>query len=141
MVETHGVDFGVFVVVLAERITDPVVAQIETTHVGVVDKFDAEEVEHFALFEQGVFPQVADAVYHRVFAVGGSDLRRYFRVVDGRGKVVDTSKGVAEVFANEGCKPMVSGVVDSCSHSMPIRVGHNGCEHFVVLKSHLRAHT
>ena len=48
------------VVVLAQRMAHPVVAQVETAHVGVIHETDAEVVERLALVELRGLPQIAD---------------------------------------------------------------------------------
>ena len=48
------------VVVFTHRIAYPVIAQIETAHVGMSDEYDAVKVENFTLVEVGRFPDVAD---------------------------------------------------------------------------------
>jgi UDP-N-acetylmuramyl pentapeptide phosphotransferase/UDP-N-acetylglucosamine-1-phosphate transferase len=46
--ETDGVDGLAGVIVLAQGVSYPVVAQVETSHVGVPRELDAVEIEHFA---------------------------------------------------------------------------------------------
>ena len=47
------------IVILAQGVSDPVVAQIEATHVGVVEELYAEVIVCLALVEQGALPYVA----------------------------------------------------------------------------------
>ena len=54
----HVQRIGVHVIILAQRITDPVFAQEETPHVRIVQKTDTEEVEHFAFFDFCSFPEI-----------------------------------------------------------------------------------
>ena len=59
------------IVVLAQGISHPVVAQEEPAHVGVVQETDAEIVVCLAFVELGGTPQVADRIQHGVLPVRG----------------------------------------------------------------------
>ena len=87
---TERIGFPALVVVLAERIPHPVVAQVEAPHVGMVDEADTEEVEHFALVQLGPLPDVADRRQTALLAARGEDFqydvfsrRGRFEVIDG----------------------------------------------------------
>ncbi len=58
VVQTHGVDFRICVVVLAERKSHPVVTQEETAHIRMVYKFNTVEVIYFAFIDTGHCIQV-----------------------------------------------------------------------------------
>jgi len=72
---TERIGFPALVVVLAERIPHPVVAQVEAPHVGMVDETDTEEVEHFALVQLGPLPDVADRRQTALLAARGEDFQ------------------------------------------------------------------
>jgi len=57
-------------VVLAERVADPVVGQHDAAQVGVAGEGDAEEVVDLALEPVGALPDPGERRHHRVGAVG-----------------------------------------------------------------------
>ena len=70
MVKTHGIHLGTCIVVLAQGVTYPVVAQEQSAHIGVIDEDYAEVIINFTLIEIGHGPKVGYAVKHGLLTVG-----------------------------------------------------------------------
>ena len=125
VVKTQRVLLGVVVIVLAQWVSHPVVAQEEAAHVGVVDKHDAEEVVHLALLIVGHAPQVAHAVQAWRLAVVGSHLHVNDFLCLGIGQVVHHSQFLFPVNTNECCEVVeVKLVLERLCKSVPLGVGH-----------------
>ena len=123
VLETQGVAGGV--VVLAQGVTHPVVAQEHAAHVGVTDEDDAIEVIHLALLEVGHGPQVHNAVQHGILTVGGGDLDVQQLVGGDVGQVVNAATGVGPFHAHNGVEhAIVQLVLESAGQVMPLCVGH-----------------
>ena len=70
MVKTHGIHLRIRIVVLAQGVTYPVVAQEQSAHIGVIDEDYAEVIINFTLIEIGHGPKVGYAVKHGLLTVG-----------------------------------------------------------------------
>ena len=123
--EANGIYLGIGVVVLAQGITHPVVAQEETPHVGVIDETDSEEVVNLALIQIGRFPKVYDRVEQRIFAVGSFNFYRYLLVVGRAREIIDTAQSLAPVHAYDRNQIVeVQFVTQIKRQIVPLGIGH-----------------
>ena len=128
-IQSDRIDVRRSVVILAERIADPVVAQVQPAHIGVPDKADAEKIVHFAFVQVGRFPQVVHALQFRVLAVGGLRPEHDFVSQFGRTQVVNHAERFAPVHpghAQQQVEPHLRIVPQAFRHvaELPGRHGH-----------------
>ena len=123
--ETNGIHLGVGIVVLAQGVSHPVVAQEETTHVGVIDEADSEKVVNLAFIQIGRFPQVFNRVEQRVFAVGGFDFYRHLRIIGRASEIIDTAQSLTPVHAYDRNQIVeVQFVTQIKRQIVPLGIGH-----------------
>ena len=72
------VEFGICVIIFAQRIAFPVVTQEEATHIGVSGEADTEIVEHFTFVQVGRMPQIRNGRQYRVFPISGLLTQHHF---------------------------------------------------------------
>ena len=124
-IEAQRVQFGTVVIVLAQGVSHPVVAQEEAAHVGVIDKHDAKEVIHLTLLIVGHCPQVAHRVQAGILAVGGCHLHMYHLLGIGIRQVVDATQRVFPVHAHKGGQVVeVQVFLERLGQRVPLLVGH-----------------
>ena len=122
VVETQGVACGI--VVLAQGVPYPIVAQEHAAHVGMTDEHDTVEVIDFALLEVGHGPDVTHGVQAWVLTVGGGHLDVEQLVGVGVGQIVNAAQGFSPVHADDGAEHVVMqlGLEGACQ-VMPLSVG------------------
>ena len=124
--ESYRIKFLVGVIVLAQGVSHPVGAQEETPHIGMIDKFDAEEVVHLTLLEIGDGPQVAHRVQARGLAVGGSHLHVKHVLRLGVGQVIHAAQRVLPVDAHHGVEIVEAQLLlQGLGQVVPFLVGHS----------------
>ena len=42
IIKTDGIEFGICIIILTERMTYPIVTKEETAHIGMIDEFDTQ---------------------------------------------------------------------------------------------------
>ena len=99
-IEAYRVQFGICIIILAQRVSHPVVAQEEAAHIGVIDELNAKEVIHFTFLEVGYAPNVAYGVNHRVFAVSHSHLHGNHLPISCRSEIVHHAKSIFPVHTH-----------------------------------------
>ena len=93
------------IIILAQGVSHPVVAQVETAHIGMVQEADAEKVEHFALVQFGGFPQVAYRRQNGAFPLGGQRPQHNILARRGRFEMVNHAKALfAPVHAGQAAQ-------------------------------------
>ncbi len=81
----HGlrIQLGIVNVVFTEGETPPMIVQQETTHVGIVDKTNAEQGVYFPFVQMSCPVKVGDRIKERIVAVGhGGNDNHLLRKVD-----------------------------------------------------------
>ncbi len=138
VVETHGVGLGRCVVILAQGVSYPVVAQEQAPHVGMVDEDDAEIVVDLALVEVGHMPQVAYGVEHGLLTVVGGHAYRYVVAVACRGEVVHYAESLGPVHTykrHEVVKVEFRILFEGLGQCMPLGIGNIHQQPFPLLEN------
>ncbi len=65
---------GTFVIILTQWIPVPINAEEQTTHIGIADKDNSEEVIDLTFENSGNLPKISYAVQHGLFTVGSCNL-------------------------------------------------------------------
>ena len=116
VLQRYGVGFGRSVVILAQRIAVPALAQEETAHVAVAREADTEIVMHFAFVHQGDFPYVPHRRNHRPFPVR-HDSFEYHHIgrILAASHIVDYAERVAVIHANHIHEEIVTALLQESS--------------------------
>ncbi len=136
----HGVELGIFVVVLAERMTVPVNAQEEAAHVGVAYEHYSEEVVDLALEDTGYMPEISHAVEHRLLYIVGGNFHGQMAAVGGGGEIIDTAHLLLPVHTydcHEEVEPEFLVIAELSGKIGPLGVGNAYCQCVTGLESGL----
>ena len=131
----YRIDLRVRIVILAERIADPVVAQVQPAHIGMARKPDAVEVVYFTLVQVGRMPQVAYTGQNRMFTVGRLDTQHHFVAQRSRTQVVHHTEGFAPVgsgHANQKIELRLTVVAQHLRHGVEILRRNRHGQHFAL---------
>ena len=96
--------FTTGIVIFPHGITDPVLPQEYTAHIGVSDKAYTVKIVHFPFFEIGIFPNIAHTVQQRILTVGRHNFENHPMIVFYRIQVIDHAEGFAPIDTDKGCK-------------------------------------
>ena len=142
VLKPNGVNLGAGIVVFAQGVSHPVVAQEQPAHVGVVDEADAEEVVDLTFVQIGRFPKVGNRMEQRVFAVGRFDFYRNLRIVGRACEIIDTTQGLAPVHAYDRNQIVeVQFVVQIECQIVPLGIGNRHFQNGSFYKGSLRQKT
>ena len=119
----HGVEGGVFIVVLAQGEALPVDVEEEATHVGVANENNAVEVVNLTFVEACHTPKVGYGVEHWALAVGCTYAYAYYFVGLRRHQIVNAPERFLPVHTYNGNEVVHGAVVaESSSEGMPFGV-------------------
>ena len=103
VLEANRVERRVGVIILAERMSHPVVAQEEAAHVGMSDELDAEHVVDLAFLEIGHLPEAGNGMDVGVVARCAHHLdRQHLPVARSACEVIDDANRLLPVHAHHG---------------------------------------
>ena len=126
--ETDRIDLGRSVVILAQRESDPVAAQIEPAHVGMAYEANAEKVVRFPLVQVGRLPNIRHGRKLGIFLFGRRGLQHDLAARRRRAEVVDYAERIAPVHARQADQKVElhPGIVSEFQRRGPQLRGRNG---------------
>ena len=126
ILKTDRIQAGAGVIVLAERIAHPVIAEEEAAHVGMVYEFDSEHVVDLTLLKICHAPEIADGVDVSVFAVRAHHLDgEHFPRTRSTGEVIDHADALFPVDTHNSREDVERKFIfQSGSKIMPVLFRH-----------------